>query len=185
MSRFCIKCETENVDEASFCRKCGSEFIIEKHQSTIEQNEIPHDEKQGTSEENVYEEIEINTMQNNKAIQAFKILGLENSDLAIKVNQDIVKPLEKKDYLWWDAWPWLGISFSNVYMLDVFNGNEKWALILIGINTVLMIFVWMYNKYAFLIATILSLNPLLWIINGIYLKNRWCHPKVNKGNGCN
>ena len=41
-----------------------------------------------------------------------------------------------------------------------------------------------FNKYAFLIATILSFNPLLWIINGIYLKNRWCHPRVNNGKAC-
>lgn len=34
------------------------------------------------------------------------------------------------------------------------------------------------------IATIISVNPLVWIINGIYLKNRWCHPKVNNGQEC-
>jgi len=29
------------------------------------------------------------------------------------------------------------------------------------------------NRWGFLILTILSLNPLMWIINGIYLVNRW------------
>lgn len=47
-----------------------------------------------------------------------------------------------------------------------------------------MILILKFNKYAFLIATVLSLNPLLWIINGIYLKNCWCHPKVNKDKSC-
>ena len=53
------------------------------------------------------------------------------------------------------------------------------AVIFIAVNSVLMIMVLKFNKYAFLIATILSLNPLLWIINGIYLKRRWKHPKIN------
>jgi len=45
-----------------------------------------------------------------------------------------------------------------------------------------MILILQFNKYAFLIATILSINPIAWIINGIYLKNRWNHPKVNNEN---
>lgn len=28
-------------------------------------------------------------------------------------------------------------------------------------------------RVAFIIHTILSLNPILWVINGIYIKNRW------------
>lgn len=28
-------------------------------------------------------------------------------------------------------------------------------------------------KWAFVIATIVSLNPILWIVNGIYIRNRW------------
>ena len=42
-----------------------------------------------------------------------------------------------------------------------------------------MVMILKFNKYAFLVATVLTINPLLWIINGIYLKNRWDHPKVN------
>jgi hypothetical protein len=57
------------------------------------------------------------------------------------------------------------------------------ALILIATNSILMIMILNFNKYAFLIATILSLNPFVWIINGIYLKNRWNHPKVNENPG--
>ncbi|MDP9196685.1 MAG: hypothetical protein M3O22_07995 [Pseudomonadota bacterium] len=29
------------------------------------------------------------------------------------------------------------------------------------------------NRSAFIVSTVLSINPLLWIINGIYIKNRW------------
>ena len=42
-----------------------------------------------------------------------------------------------------------------------------------------MVMILKFNKYAFLVATVLTIIPLLWIINGIYLKNRWDHPKVN------
>jgi len=37
-----------------------------------------------------------------------------------------------------------------------------------------------YNKYAFLISTIISLNPWYWIINGIYLNNRWNEDITNQ-----
>ena len=33
MSRVCSSCETENVDEAKFCRKCGGKIFKEEHQS--------------------------------------------------------------------------------------------------------------------------------------------------------
>lgn len=29
------------------------------------------------------------------------------------------------------------------------------------------------SKWAFIIGTLIQLNPILWIINGLYLKNRW------------
>jgi ribosomal protein L37E len=82
-------------------------------------------------------------------------------------------------FQWWTIWAWLGLTIGNLYTLGTLKGLTELAIVLIVINTALMIFVLKYNKYAFLIATVLSLNPLLWIINGIYLKNRWNHPKVN------
>lgn len=46
----------------------------------------------------------------------------------------------------------------------------------------LLINAYNYGKYSFLILTIISLNPILWVINGIYLKNRWEHPLINQKN---
>ena len=83
-------------------------------------------------------------------------------------------------FQWWEIWAWLGLIFGNSYIWGVSHQVIEVAIIPIVINTILMIFVLKYNKYAFLIATVLSLNPLLWIINAIYLSNRWNHPKVNK-----
>jgi len=68
---------------------------------------------------------------------------------------------------------------GNLYMLGVLSEQVGLAVVLIIVNTVLMIMILKFNKYEFLIATIISLNPLLWIINVIYLKNRWNHQKVN------
>ena len=64
-------------------------------------------------------------------------------------------------------------------MLGALSELVGLAVVLIVINTALMIMILKLSKYAFLIATVISLNPLLWIINGIYLKNRWNHQKVN------
>ena len=69
---------------------------------------------------------------------------------------------------------------GNLYIVGSLQGAIEVAIIFLIINTALMISILKYNKYAFLIATVISINPLLWIINGIYLSNRWNHPKVNK-----
>ena len=87
----------------------------------------------------------------------------------------------KKDigFQWWVVWAWLGLTLGNLYTLFALREMMGLAVILTVINSVLMVMILRFNKYAFLVATILSLNPLLWIINGIYLKRRWRHPKVN------
>ena len=82
-------------------------------------------------------------------------------------------------FQWWKIWAWLGLTLGNLYIFGVLSEQVRLAVVLIIVNTVLMIMILKFNKYAFLIATIISLNPLLWIINGIYLKNRWNHQKIN------
>ena len=94
-------------------------------------------------------------------------------------NEKVVNDSQDIGFRWWNIWAWLGLTLGNLYMLGALSEIVGLAGVLIVINTVLMIMILKYNKYAFLIATIISLNPLLWIINGIYLKNRWNHHKVN------
>lgn len=92
--------------------------------------------------------------------------------------------LDRDDELgfkWWKTWAWIGLIISNLYLFGKLEDNIGLIWFIIAVNTVLMILILQYNKYAFLIATILSFNPILWIINGIYLKNRWNHPLVNNG----
>ena len=86
-------------------------------------------------------------------------------------------------FTWWKVWAWIGLTLGNLTLFLQLQEVMPLAITLIVINTILNVMILKFNKYVFLIATILSINPILWIINGIYLKNRWNHPKVNKVSG--
>lgn len=81
---------------------------------------------------------------------------------------------------WWIVWCLLGLTFGNLF-IGMLVKPSGLALAAIVVQTFYLILALMFNKYAFLVATVLSLNPILWVVNGIYLSNRWNHPKVNKG----
>jgi hypothetical protein len=123
MSRFCNKCGSENISDATFCNSCGNAI------STI----------------------------------------------------DIEKPVDDEiSFLWWKIWGWLGFIVGSLVILGELSPySMAMAIGFALLNLLIMSFVLSFNKYAFLIGTVLSLNPFLWIINGIYLKNRWNHPRVN------
>ena len=86
-------------------------------------------------------------------------------------------------FTWWKVWAWIGLTLGNLTLFLQLQEVMPLAITLIVINTILNVMILKFNKYVFLIATILSINPIIWIINGIYLKNRWNHPKVNKVSG--
>jgi len=91
--------------------------------------------------------------------------------------EDQVKKLE---FVWWELWAVLGLSIGNLVIIGYFSQNYPLAGVLVAVNTVLMIMIYRHNKYVFLFVTVASCNPLLWVINGIYLKNRWNHPDANR-----
>lgn len=93
-------------------------------------------------------------------------------------------PTKEFGFTWWTLWAWLGLTLGNLMVFAELKDAVEIAFIIVAINSVLCVLMLQFNKYAFLIATIISINPLIWIINGIYLKNRWCHPKVNNGKEC-
>ena len=86
-------------------------------------------------------------------------------------------------FTWWKVWAWIGLTLGNLTFFLQLQEVMPLAITLIVINTILNVMILKFNKYVFLIATILSINPIFWIINGIYLKNRWNHPKVNMVSG--
>ena len=109
----------------------------------------------------------------------------------------IFRTVSENEFVWWKVFGWLGLIVGDLGILEnmikfiqlsLGDDVKRRIYIVFGVlflvNSILMILVLKFNKWAFFIATILSFNPLLWIINGIYLKNRWCHPKVNKGKTC-
>jgi hypothetical protein len=84
-------------------------------------------------------------------------------------------------FTWWNIWGALGLIFGVVYFfMSLSMGDSGVFGMVVSVLSVLgCVLVLRMNKYAFLILTVLSINPLLWIANGIYLKNRWKHPNVN------
>ena len=68
----------------------------------------------------------------------------------------------------------IGISGSvfGVWISDL--ALLIWCFLLIALGTLL----YRRNRWAWVIFTILSANPASWIINGVYLKNRWQEMKI-------
>ena len=86
-------------------------------------------------------------------------------------------------FTWWRVWSWLCLVGGTLALVMSLGKLGGWTILLVGLNIFVSIFMLQYSRAAFLTMTILSLNPLTWIINGIYLKNRWNHPLVLAGSG--
>ncbi len=127
--------------------------------------------------------------ENNKSIENLPI-KVEHKDNVVgniinnaKGKNDKKSSCEKKEnnlndnndwgYEWWKFWGWLNLTLGNIILIFTAIEYPVFGIIYMIIINVLMIQILKYNKYAFLIATIISFNPVLWLINGIYLKNRW------------
>ena len=98
-------------------------------------------------------------------------------------SNDVGNDITDIGFKWWKVYAWLGLILGSLSIIASTGGAGDigvWVLIFLILNGTLMIMILKFNKYAFLIVTVLSLNPIIWIINGIYLKNRWHHPKVNR-----
>lgn len=64
--------------------------------------------------------------------------------------------------------------------LDSYGSRSKMLFLLsvvFAIATIVHVAIIKRNKWAFVFGTILSLNLILWIINGIYIRNRWSELK--------
>ncbi len=86
-------------------------------------------------------------------------------------------------YAWWTFQGWASLIVGTLICLGQLKGLGAFAVVLAAVNIGLSVMVIRFSKTAFVIVTVLSINPILWIINGIYLKNRWRDPRVleNKG----
>lgn len=86
---------------------------------------------------------------------------------------------EELSFTWWLVFSWLCLTIRvpiNLMMVI----SKEWGLsgiVFVLLDITLCIYMLKYNRYAFAISTFLG-TPFFWIINWIYLKNRWEHPKV-------
>jgi len=85
MSKVCSNCNTENVDEAKFCRKCGESFLKSEqkekisndiHNHTIEQSNI---ETVLMTEDEMYEQA-INELESQNVIKSIWAKSLAKSE---------------------------------------------------------------------------------------------------------
>ncbi|MBO3276249.1 hypothetical protein [Pseudomonas schmalbachii] len=86
-----------------------------------------------------------------------------------------------RGFKWWPLWGGIGLGMSLFWINYGWDHGQPVFLVLALFYSVFCVGVLQFNKWCFLITTVLSLNPLMWIINGIYLKRRWSHPRCNCG----
>ena len=88
-------------------------------------------------------------------------------------------------YTWWKIYSFIFVGTNLLFFIPLWMGFfnvDKVGLcreffiatgLTSGILLTFLIYLLSMNRIVFLITTIISFNPLIWIINGIYLKNRW------------
>ena len=105
-------------------------------------------------------------------------LECKHCNLKIKQNQEF-------GYVWWKIFSFIFVIKNLVFFVSFWMGffnTPKYGLsqeffisvgLTIGFLLTLLIYLLLMSKKVFIIATVLSFNPLIWVVNFIYLKNRW------------
>ncbi len=104
MSKVCSNCNTENVDEAKFCRKCGESFLKSEqkektsndiHNHTIEQSNI---ETVLMTEDEMYEQA-INELESQNVIKSIWAKSLAKSEGDTKKSNALYIDLRVKELM--------------------------------------------------------------------------------------
>jgi hypothetical protein len=90
---------------------------------------------------------------------------------------------EVKDSLgftWWKLWTWLWLTVGNlsIFLTAIAYQNLPVGILFVCAITVLCYYSLQLNRWAFIALTVFNINPITYIINGIYVYNRWNHSKV-------
>ncbi len=104
--------------------------------------------------------------------------------ISISMNKSLKKKFRKiKPFTWGYFTAWMGalsgtlLGVSQLATAMDTSGDHSKTIALFGlfflITAVVHVFMIKRKRWAWLVGIILQLNPILWIINGIYLKNRW------------
>lgn len=84
---------------------------------------------------------------------------------------------------WWTFSGWASLIVGTLICLGQWKDLGGFAFVLAAVNIGLSMMIIRFSKAAFVIATVLSINPIIWIINGIYIRNRWNDPRVMENKG--
>lgn len=84
---------------------------------------------------------------------------------------------------WWSFQGWGSLTLGTLICVGLFNQIGILAVILAIGNIGLSLMIIRLSRTALVVGTVLSVNPILWIINGIYIKNRWDDPRVLENRG--
>jgi hypothetical protein len=108
---------------------------------------------------------------------------LGRRDLAPDSLQDRrAEPMGKQTgFFWWETCGQTGLLFGSLLIIGQFYRAPAVMVAVLVFNVLICWGILRYNKWVFLFATVISFNPIFWIVNGIYLKNRWHHPQCNGG----
>ena len=99
------------------------------------------------------------------------------------MSKDVSKSEQARlGFAWWTFQGWASLIVGTLLCLGQFKDLGGFAVVLAAVNIGLSVMIIRFSKTAFVIATVLSINPII-CINGIYIKNRWHDSRVleNKG----
>lgn len=87
---------------------------------------------------------------------------------------------KERGFGWWkfNGWATLFVGTISLLLATGYGEYEVLGVIAIVLNIWLGVAILKMSRWALLMGTIGSLNPILWIINGIYLKSRWSHRRL-------
>lgn len=97
---------------------------------------------------------------------------------------DVPKPgKEQLGFAWWTFQGWASLVVGTLIFLGQYKDLGGLAIVLAAVNIGLSVMIIRFSKTAFVIGSVLSINPIIWIINGIYIKNRWHDSRVLENQG--
>ncbi|EKO3601202.1 hypothetical protein P0F15_003340 [Vibrio metschnikovii] len=178
----CPECDKTISNYATSCVGCG--FPLEKSKSKEVAGEVTTQDKYPffvLAKSDVFVAVNLLNDSAGEEIRQLQADGFEViADDCMAVNTAEAIELYKWGFTWWNTWGWLSIIKTLISFVFFAYNHEYAVSIILLLSFVGLYFVLKMNKYAFLVMTVLSLNPILWFINGTYLNNRWNHPLVNK-----
>ncbi|OEF27434.1 hypothetical protein [Vibrio rumoiensis] len=89
--------------------------------------------------------------------------------------------MEEEDYTsfrWWNVWAGLNVVASTLTFFIALSYDLTWLAAMMGIVFVFAVYCLRLNKYAFVILTVMTFDPILMLINHRYLKSRWNHKRL-------